>query len=196
MSVAPLTRPSLLLRLRDRGNHEAWSEFLELYEPVIYRIAKRRQMQDADAREIVQEVLLRVARAIDRFDPDTAGSFRGWLSQTTRRVTVDRFRRMANRESAIGGPTDLLSIQRDPVVDQLQSEFDCQQRRQLFHCAAQHVQSMVSDTAWQSFWQTAVENRTADEVAARLGTSPGAIYVARCRVLKRIREFIEQREAD
>ncbi|PAY21294.1 hypothetical protein CKO51_01575 [Rhodopirellula sp. SM50] len=64
MSAPPITRPSLPLRLRDRGNHAAWSEFLQIYEPVIYRLARRRGLQDADARKIVQEVLLRVAALI------------------------------------------------------------------------------------------------------------------------------------
>ena len=196
LSAPPITRPSLLLRLRDRGNHAAWSEFLKIYEPVIYRVARRRMLQDADAREIVQEVLLRVAGAIERFDPEGAGSFRGWLSQTTRRVAVDRFRRMVNSEKAVGGDTEMLANVLHTNSDALESEFDMEHRRQLFRCAAESIRPLVSEASWAAFWQTAVEDRPTCEVAQALGLRQGAVYVARCRVLKRIREFIEEREAE
>ncbi|QDV40969.1 ECF RNA polymerase sigma factor SigE [Stieleria neptunia] len=184
------------MRLRDRGNHAAWSEFLQIYEPVIYRLARRRQLQDADAREIVQEVLLRVAAAIDRFDPDGTGSFRGWLSQTTRRVAVDRFRRLSDTARPLGGETNVLADVVDGIEIPLETEFDLEHRRQLFQCAAEHVRPMVSATTWDAFWQTAVGDHPARAVAQDLGLSEGAVYVARCRVLKRLREFIEQREAE
>lgn len=195
LSAPPATRPSLLFRLRDRRNHDAWSEFLQIYEPVIYRVAKRFQMQDADAREIVQEVLLRVSSAIDRFDPDGNGTFRGWLSQTTRRVAVDRFRRLVGRDVAVGGPTRALA---NVIEDnnQLEIEFDLEHRRQLFRCATNMVRPTVSPTSWSAFWETAVADRPVKEVALAIGLTEGAVYVARCRVLKRIREFIEDQEAD
>ena len=196
MSAPPITRPSLLLRLRDRGNHAAWSEFLEIYEPVIYRLARRRRLQDADAREIVQEVLLRVAAAIDRFDPDRSGSFRGWLSQTTRRVAVDRFRRLCDVARPLGGETRVLAEVVDGWENPLEAEFDLEHRRQLFRCAAEHVRPSVSQRSWDAFWRTAVNDDPARLVASDLGLTEGAVYVARCRVLKRIREFIEQREAE
>ena len=97
----PVTRPSLLVRLRNSRDEEAWSEFSAVYEPVIYRMTQRRGMQDADAREVVQEVLMSVATAIDRFDVDAVGSFRGWLSQITRHATIDRLRKLASRHETI-----------------------------------------------------------------------------------------------
>ena len=113
---------------------------MQIYEPVIYRVARRRQLQDADAREIVQDVLLRVAGAIDRFDPEGAGSFRGWLSQTTRRVAVDRFRRVISSEKAVGGDTEMLANVLHKSSDALESEFDLEHRRQLFRCAAEFIE--------------------------------------------------------
>nr|WP_286177301.1 sigma-70 family RNA polymerase sigma factor [Rhodopirellula sp. JC639] len=182
--------------MRDRENHGAWSEFLEIYEPVIYRLARRRQLQDADAREIVQEVLLRVAAAIDRFDPEASGSFRGWLSQTTRRVVVDRFRRLAATACPVGGQSDPFAEVADGSENPFEVEFDLEHRRQLFRCAAEHLQRELSATSWTAFWRTAVQGHPARVVASQLGISEGAVYVARCRVLKRIREFIELREAE
>lgn len=169
---------------------------MEIYEPVIFRLAKRKNLQDADVREIVQEVLMRVAGAIDRFDPYGAGSFRGWLSKTTRRVAVDRFRRLAGRETAIGGVTPELESVLQTAAGQLDAEFDLEHRRQLFRCAAEHIRPIVSQSTWAAFWETAVKDRPACDVASDLGLSDGAVYVARCRVLKRIREFIETREAE
>ena len=73
----PSTRPSLVVRIRNPRDDRAWSEFAEVYEPVIFKMATRRGIQDADAREIVQEVLMSVSAAIDRFDVAATGSFRG-----------------------------------------------------------------------------------------------------------------------
>lgn len=181
---------------------------MAIYEPVIYRLAGRRNIQDAEASEIVQEVLIRVAKAIDRFDPHANGSFRGWLSQTTRRVAVDRFRYLQSREQAVGGEqTDPFSkLESDSknangsavnLPLDFENEFDHEHRKQLFLHAAGQVKTMVSETTWTAFWETAVNARSAEQVADQLGISPGAVYVAKCRVLKRIRQFIQvhQRES-
>ena len=80
MPFTPTTRASLLLRLCDSEDHEAWVEFVTLYEPVIYRSLRRHGLQDADARDVMQELLLAVSRSIDRWEPgNQRGSFRGWL---------------------------------------------------------------------------------------------------------------------
>ncbi|TWU02480.1 sigma-70 family RNA polymerase sigma factor [Stieleria varia] len=198
-----------MLRLRDRGNHDAWSEFLAIYEPVIYRLAIRRNLQDADASEIVQEVLLRIAQAIDRFDPAADGSFRGWLSQTTRRVAIDRFRRYAQDVKAVGGdshgvfselPAPSTIRPQSPTLSlddsgesepSIEVEFDNEHREQRFRHAASQVKSMVSHSTWTAFWETSVNDRPADDVAMELGLTVGAVYIAKCRVLKRIRRFID-----
>ena len=84
MSNAPKTRNSLILRLRNREDVESWREFAAIYQPVIYRVARHRGMQDADAHELVQRVLMAVARAVDRFQPDTErAKFRTWLYRIT-----------------------------------------------------------------------------------------------------------------
>src|SRR5260370_361870 len=90
MTLTPSTRASLLLRLRDPQDHEAWVEFVTLYEPVTYRLLRRKGLQDSDARDVMQEVFLAVSRSIDRWDPaKERGSFRGWLQRVARNLVIN-----------------------------------------------------------------------------------------------------------
>src|SRR5262249_54659976 len=90
MNDLPETRHSLLVRLCDRSDREAWDEFAAIYEPAVYRLARGKGFQHADALDLVQEVLWGVAKAIDRWSPDAErGRFRTWLFRVARNVTVN-----------------------------------------------------------------------------------------------------------
>src|SRR5579862_1020887 len=98
MTPTPSTRTSLLLRLRDSQDHESWMEFLSLYEPVVYRLLRRHGLQDADARELMQELFLAVSRNIDRWDPARErGSFRAWLRRVARNLVINWLRQRGRR---------------------------------------------------------------------------------------------------
>src|ERR1700754_2903441 len=85
MADAPLTRASLLVRIRDGRDHEAWRQFVQVYAPVVYGFARKRGLQDADAADVMQDVLRSVAAAAARLRYDPArGSFRGWLYTVAR----------------------------------------------------------------------------------------------------------------
>jgi RNA polymerase sigma-70 factor (ECF subfamily) len=193
LSSDPETRPSLLIRLRNTRDEQAWAEFIAVYEPVIYRMTKRRNLQDADAREVVQEVLISVAGAIDRFDFSQPGSFRGWISRITRNATIDRLRTLAARREWIDGSGVIHQIEQAGAETSLADEFERDRREQLFRWAASQVRSRTGELNWMAFWKTAIDGESVESVAEELQISQGAVYVARCRILKRIRELVHER---
>ena len=201
LTSGPTTNRSLIARIRDPRDQAAWGEFTAVYEPVIYRMARRRGTQDADAREIVQEVLMSVVSSIDRFDPDGPGTFRGWLSRVTRNATIDRLRRLSSRRETVDGSgvarrLEQLAADGDTTGESLADEFDRDRREQLFRWAAGQVRRRTSEVNWIAFWRTAIDGRSVAQAAAELGIGEGAVYVARCRVLKRIREVVDRRLAE
>lgn len=184
----PETRLSLLARLADPADHQAWSEFDVIYRPLIYRVARAKGLQHADADDLTQEVLTAVGRAIDSFDPVAGGSFRSWLYQITRNLAINHLTR--RRDPPGSGDTDvqrMLLQQPERIDDQTESLFQLEYRRSLFQHAASRVQPQFSEPTWRAFWLTAVEQRPIEEVAKALNKSPGAVRVARCRVLARLR---------
>jgi RNA polymerase sigma factor (sigma-70 family) len=192
--MEPTTRRSLVLRLRNLDDEAAWAEFVDVYEPLILRLAQRKGLQEADARDLCQDVFRAVAVAIDRWDPDPAkGRFRAWLFRIARNLLVNFLARERRwpRGSGRTSVQDLLDAQ--PATDAgADAEFVAEFRRRAFRWAAQKVKNEFTESTWQAFWKTGVENRPVSEVAAELGLSPGAVYIARSRVLARLRERVEQ----
>jgi RNA polymerase sigma-70 factor (ECF subfamily) len=192
MPAIPLTRATLLVRLRDPGDSEAWSQFVEVYAPVIYAIGRRQGLQDADAADLAQVVLLSVSRAIQRLDYDPErGRFRSWLYTVCRTKLANLQQRQRRQAAAAGGTTALnaLDQQPAPAADRDQWEAECERR--LFHFAAEQVRPAFEEKTWQAFWRTAVENQRPQQVAAELGLSTGAVYIAKSRVIAKLREAIE-----
>lgn len=193
------TRPSLLVRLRDVADDAAWIEFTSLYEPLIYRLARTRGMQDADCREIVQTVLMSVTQSIRTFDVRAGGTFRGWLSRITRHATIDHFRRHQRIDQPTGDSelhrrVDVQgSLEGDPA-EMIANQYDRLHRQQLFQHAASIVRRRTSETNWIAFWNTTVEDQSITQVATELGINEGAVYVARCRILQRIRVTVRELE--
>jgi RNA polymerase sigma-70 factor (ECF subfamily) len=194
MDEAPSTRHSLLVRLRDRDDERAWSEFTEIYVPLVHRLARRWGLQDADAQDLVQEVFRAVARAIERYDPDPdRGSFRGWLSRIARNLIINLL--AARRRQPQGtGDTDmhrLLEDRPDPTGED-SVFFEVEHRRRLIAWAAERIRGEFSEAAWQAFWQTGVEGKSPKEVAEALGMTLGTVYQYKSRAVVRIRREIEQ----
>ena len=196
MALTPTTRASLLSRLADPQDHEAWVEFVSIYEPVAYRLLRRHGLQDADARELVQDLFVAVSKSIDRWDPDRQrGSFRGWLRRVTRNLVINWLKARERRVPAVGGSNLQAMLEQAPAEsDPETAEFDNEVRRALFRRAADQVREEVQPATWQAFWETAVRGTSAADAAKKLDMQSGAIRVAKCRVLVRLRAAIESLE--
>ena len=195
--LLPETRNTLILRLHDRQDDEAWNEFISIYEPLVYRLARSKGLQDADARNVSQEVLIAVAQAVERWDPDPKrGRFRDWLFCIARNLVINFLTRHKHRALGSGdsGIADLLNQYVDPNSDEAE-QFDLEYRRELFRWAAGEVQKQVSRTTWQAFYMTSVEGRSATETAKQLGMSVGTVHVARSRVRGRLRQAVLHHQA-
>lgn len=193
--VLPDTRITLLQRLQDQQDATAWVEFCAIYERAIFRIAQKYGLQDADAREVSQDVLLTISRRIKDFDLQRDGRFRSWLSTVARNATIDLLRK--NRHLACGDSQLQKSLQEIQSATDESALFDLEAKREQFRWAADQVRVSVTESTWSAFWMTAVRGQPAEEVAASLGITVGAVYVARCRTLAKIKRLIEPfRETD
>ncbi|MEX2138470.1 MAG: sigma-70 family RNA polymerase sigma factor [Pirellulales bacterium] len=196
MHLDPETRRSLLLRIRDRDDARAWEEFVEIYEPLLYRLVREKGLQHADAQELTQEALLAVASAIERWDPDREkGSFRGWLFCIARNMTINFLTRRRTDQQGGGGTDFRLALEQHPdPTSELTAAFEQEYERELFDWAARQVRGEFHESTWQAFWRTAVEGEPIPETATALGLSLGAVYMARTRVMARIKARVKEVE--
>jgi RNA polymerase sigma-70 factor (ECF subfamily) len=196
MDNPPSTRDSLLVRIRERRDERAWSDFMEIYEPLVYGLARRRGFQDADAADISQEVFRSAATAIDRwYDNPQRGSFRAWLFVIARNLMINAFRARRRRPQTAASSDVFRLLDARPTSDDDDSKLvDEQYERRLFHWAADQVRTEFRDSTWQAFWRTSVEGRPAKRVAEELQVSVGAVYIARSRVMARLKAKIEEVE--
>lgn len=189
---SPLTRASLLIQLRDGSNEVAWREFARLYSPVIYGFARKRGLQDADAADLMQDVMRSVASAIGRLDYNRqAGTFRGWLFTITRNKVYNFLsaRRIRPRGSGDSTTNQLLAEQPDGRVES--DTWELEYQRRVASLAMERIKTEFQENTWRAFWLTAVDGVTAAEASAQTGMSSGAIYVAKSRVLARLKEEVE-----
>jgi len=189
MTQLPDTRYTLLTRLADPHDAAAWSEFTEIYKEAIYRYSRSRGLQDSDAWEVVQQVLLVVHNAAGNWRPSgRAGSFRGWLFRTARRVCLRCLRDRRRADCALGGSSvvERLHDLAGPAPSERAAELD--RRRWAFCWAAGEIEREVEPKTWRAFWLTSVEGVAAAQAADELGMKIGAVYAAKCRVLARLRQ--------
>ncbi len=195
----PETRHSLIVRLRDPADSDAWAQFVELYRPIMVRTALRSGLQRADADDLAQTVLVSVAGAVGRWEPSGRAKFRTWLKRITDNAILNALTRSKpDRASGTHENENLIAEHPDrsgPASELLKLEY----RREILQWAAQRIRGEFSATTWRAFWLTAVEARPAEEVGRLLGRNRGGIYAARSRVMRRllqeIREFDETEDA-
>jgi RNA polymerase sigma factor (sigma-70 family) len=189
---SPLTRASLLVQIRDGANHAAWQEFVNLYGPIVYGYARKRGLQDADAADLMQDVLRSVSAAIGRLDYDrNQGTFRGWLFTITRNKFLNFLAARRIRPRGSGDTTTNRLLNSHPDDSDGADAWELEYQRRLASLAMERIQDEFQENTWRAFWLTAVEGLAAAEAARQVGISSGAIYVAKSRVLARLREEVD-----
>ena len=193
MTPTDATRPTLLVRIKDPRDREAWDQFVEIYAPLVYQMARRRGLQDADAADLTQDVLRSVSCAVSRLDYDRRkGTFRGWLYTVTRNALNTFFETQRRSPRGTGDSAVQEWLEGRPGPDEESATWDREYQQRLLTYAAEQARPSFEETTWQAFWLSAVEGAPGKEVAGKLNMTLGAVYIAKSRVLARIKEHVRQ----
>lgn len=192
MSQWPETSESLILRLRDPQDTLAWSQFMAIYEPVVYRLSRRRGLQHADAEDLCQQVFLSVAKAVENWEARQEGPrFRNWLGRITRNAIINAMTRV-RPDGATGGSSVQNLLLDIPGCQGMTTVILNEGRMEAYRWAARQVQTEFSASTWTMFHETTMGGRSIEDVAKTLGKSSGSVYIARCRVMQRIKEKVNE----
>jgi RNA polymerase sigma-70 factor (ECF subfamily) len=178
------TPASLLVRLRTAPSPEAWQRFVDLYTPLLYFWACRMGLQASDAADLVQDVFALLVQKLPEFDYDRQRSFRSWL----RTVTVNKWRDGLRRRAAAlkgAGPEGLEDV---AVPDGAEALWENEYRRHVVGQALEVMQGEFQPSTWKAFLGVVMEGKSAAVVGRELGLSSDAVYAAKARVLRRVRE--------
>ena len=193
MDSVPPTQPTLLVRIRDARDQEAWGRFVDLYAPLVYGFLSQRGLQDADAADLTQDVMRQVALAAHSLEYNPKrGSFRGWLFTVVQNRLTDHWRREGRREQGTGDTDAQQQLNELPQPGGLDAsdQWDADYERQLFQYAANVVRQDFTEATWQAFWMMAVDGASGRDVAEQLGLTVAAVYLAKGRVMARLKEQV------
>jgi RNA polymerase sigma-70 factor (ECF subfamily) len=183
------TPRSLLERVR-ADEAAAWDRLVRLYAPLVFGWCRAWGLQDADTADVLQEVFQAVATHLGRFRREKEGdTFRGWLRVIAQNKMRDHFRRLGREPPGVGGTDAQRRLAQLPGPPPPEDRaVDQEAEAGLFSRALDQIRGEFEDRTWRAFWQTAVEDRAPKDVALELAMSPGAVRVAKSRVLRRLRE--------
>lgn len=191
-----ITRQTLLLRLRDPQDHASWSEFTEIYTPLLYGFCRKRGIGSEDTADIIQDVMRNVARAIGDFDYDPArGRFKTWLFTCLRNAIASHFRK-ENRKPLTPGQTQLLERLDTAASQDEQDQWELDYQRQLLTWAMDKIRPEYGDHVWNAFVATALHDRPNQQVAAELDMTPNAVGVAKHRITQRLKAVADSVDAE
>ena len=206
MSAAPdeflPTRHSLLSRLRNWEDQESWREFFETYWKLIYGVAIRAGLSEAEAQDVVQETVLSVAKKMPGFRYDPAvGSFKSWLLLITRRRIADHLRKRS-RQPAVAEPlpgeeaeTSLVERMPDPAGPDLESVWDEEWNKAILGAALQRIRRQVDAKQFQIFDSYVLKEWPVEVVSQTLGVSAAQVYLAKHRISALLKKEIERQES-
>jgi RNA polymerase sigma factor (sigma-70 family) len=191
------TRESLLRRLKDWDDQTAWRSFFDAYWRLLYSVACKAGLGDADAQDVVQDTMVSVAKQMPGFRYDPAiGSFKSWLMQIARRRISDKFRkkqcqiagRRFPREERLG--TTLMEQHPDPAGVNLEHIWDEEWRKNLFEAAVERVKGRADSLQFQLFQLHVLKQVEARSVAKRLGVNVAEVYYAKYKISAQVRKEI------
>jgi RNA polymerase sigma factor (sigma-70 family) len=187
----PTTQITLLQRVADRRDARAWDCFVRTYGPLIHRYCLRRGLQEADACDITQDVLMQVSKAIGDFRYDERrGRFRGWLGTVTHHALLKHVARARRSGSAVGdlpaGDPSQIQVAPESLDEAWVEAFNAYVYRE----AVRRLRLDFSDETWRAFDATFAEDRPPQEVADELERSVGWVYQAKSQVVRRLKAEI------
>lgn len=185
VAIMDTTPVSLLLRIRESGDADAWRRLVALTTPLLLSWTRHMRLQEADAKDLVQEVLAVLSKRLPEFDYDREKSFRGWL----RVIAVNKYRESLRGAPPVhesDGQLALIEVEDDSEVF-WRREF----QEQLVARALEIMKSDFRETTWRACWEAVVSGRSAAEIAAELGITEVAVWSAKSKVLRRLREELE-----
>jgi RNA polymerase sigma factor (sigma-70 family) len=200
MPTPPVTRASLLLRLNDSQDGDAWREFVNVYGPLVYEYGRKHGLQDADAADLTQEVLRTVAHSLKgfRYDP-TRGTFRNWLFTVARTKRINLGMKLA-REARGSGDTEvgrrLAQVPDQPSDLADSAEWNRAFEQRLLDWACARIKSEFKESTWRAFLLTVFDDVSPQAAAESLGITVGAVYAGRYRVTARLRDVMNQARFD
>jgi RNA polymerase sigma-70 factor (ECF subfamily) len=195
VETLPTTRVTLLTRLKQNPSDQAgWEEFVERYGRHIYRWCRQWKLQDADAEDVTQNILVKLSRNLRAFAYDPSRSFRGWLKTVAHHAWQD-FEDSRRRARAAAGDShsqdQMLTVEaREDMVQKLEKAFDLE----LLEAAKARVRLRVAPHTWEAFRMVAIEGLPVAEVAATVRLRVAMVYVARSKVQKMLHEEIGKLE--
>ncbi len=179
------TPVSLLERLRQPAETQAWERFVELYTPVLVAWARHLRLDEADAADLIQEVFLLLVQKLPEFRYDPQRSFRAWLCTVTR----NKWRELRRRRTL--PQTDEDTLGEVPGREDGDPFWEVEYRRHLAGRALRIMQAEFEPTTWKACWECVARGRPAAEVARELGISVNAVYLAKSRVLGRLHRELD-----
>ena len=188
------TSLTLLGRLRARGaDPAAWAEFVARYQPLLLAWGRRWGLQEADAHDVTQTVLLRLSERLGGFEYDPARSFRGYVKTLARYAWLDLMD--LKRRPGANGSGDTAVLQaldhvaaRDDLSEQLADEFD----RELYERAAERVRARVEPHTWEAFRLTGLDGLSGADAAGRLKMEVATVFKAKSKVQKMLKDEIQR----
>ena len=178
------TSHSLLEKLRQPAADESWTRFVQLYAPLLFSWANRAGLQESDAADLVQEIFTLLLQKLPEFQHNRTGSFRAWL----RTVTMNKLRDWKRRTAR----SATISLDDDRIAEsKADSYWELDFRRELARRALELMRTDFEPATWQACWELVANGKSAAEVARSLDMTENAVYIAKCRVIRRLRQELQ-----